>query len=218
MRHFHFTTARWNTPEKIEYRQKCIIEPFYLKYGTKSLDKSLFYWSICGSNSFDGTEVKGSEIDHMVSSGLISPEQFVGVDRDDSIIKRNTSAYPLATWICDDFETAIHTKTHLRPGIIHADTTQMSRSIQDIVQDLMTLAEYQLHPVMLIVNTIVRRWVDRKEESISQAINRIALNTVEDGWEISKLVYGSKGGVRGGKAEMAALVMFFGGKGLSYDK
>lgn len=81
------------------------------------------YWSMCGECTGDGCELSQA-----LHSGLITPDQFRGVDKDHHVYAANVSAFPEIAWFRDDFYQAMVTAEHqgrFEPGIVNADLMDM---------------------------------------------------------------------------------------------
>ena len=88
-------------PSKLKYRsiQIDILRDHFGQH----LPHDKQYWSICGQGA-NGKPNKGTEIGQLEASGILSRQQYVGVNRFEEIIADNRKAYPEATWITGEFD------------------------------------------------------------------------------------------------------------------
>jgi hypothetical protein len=81
------------------------------------------YWTLCNKQS----KKKTSEINQLVSVGLINKVQFYGVDRDPLIIKSNQKNHNDANWFNGEWDSIIPEKLYIfNPEIIFFDSTNLA--------------------------------------------------------------------------------------------
>src|SRR5271157_4276000 len=85
---------------------------------TLPIDKQV--WALCAEQN---PEWSLCEIEHYASIGFCKREQYVGVDWDKGIIKRNRERYPNVRFINDDWVNALAYAKDFQPGYVHLDTT-----------------------------------------------------------------------------------------------
>lgn len=111
-------------PNKIQSRQDLL--SFYRWHsGKKSISKNRQLWSLCS----DQSRRPLSEINQFTSEGLITKEQYWGVDKSENKIKRNQKKHPEANWLFGDWETTVlaHSK-EFNPEIVFLDFTSMANT------------------------------------------------------------------------------------------
>jgi hypothetical protein len=116
-------------PKKLKARQETIIK-MYRKYFSDSLPEEKQYWTMCATHTDgDGQLLMGSELDQMLRDGLITINQFHGVDIDLSIIDNNSKFLPQAHWYLGDFyNTMVKNINDFNPGIVNCDHLKMPQS------------------------------------------------------------------------------------------
>ena len=77
--------AKWDDPKKIRSRKQAIVEPYRHLFGN-SLPTTKQYWTMAGAYfDQDNNPLKG-ELGQLLQEDLITPEQFFGVDREETIL------------------------------------------------------------------------------------------------------------------------------------
>jgi hypothetical protein len=78
---------------KVKSREFSIINRWKALSGRGSIPTDSTYITLCGS-MFDGSGqlIQSCELNHMVESGIINPQQFHGIDRDPTVCSSNRSA------------------------------------------------------------------------------------------------------------------------------
>jgi hypothetical protein len=129
----------WSCPKKIAARADTIIALGPVKGQ---------YWSIAGL--CDGP---GCEVDQVLESGIITPEQFHGVEIQRDIYDANMAAYPELQWHHGDFLQVMQDYPDFRPGLVNADLLDSVDTAADYVAQLL----YFLlpHDTKLVVNFVM---------------------------------------------------------------
>jgi hypothetical protein len=171
----------WSTAVKQRAREKTIIEPYRKLTGNRSLPENQQYVSMCGFQNGDKCEIQT-----LTKNKLIKEEQFMGIDRERYIIDFNSLLHPKATWICDNWNSAIlklFRRKNFNPGVINLDTVT---TIEGYVGYRM--AEFTLnaisswyknnkiqHPVYIVINFIRHNPYSHRmqEPDVNLFINRI---------------------------------------------
>lgn len=105
---------------KYEARQR-VIQPEYKELtGRNKLPSTQQYWALCGRQK----RYRRSELTQLVDIGLITLDQYHGIDNDREVIKRNRRSFPEAHFYHGDWKRII-AEQKPNPGIIHLDTTSM---------------------------------------------------------------------------------------------
>lgn len=115
----------WGCPKKKTARLETIIKP-YRKYIGQKLPPNKQYWTMCSDcTNKHGQLDQGCEFSQMVNEGLITPNQFYGVDIEEKYIESNKILDTDAHWIWDDFYYAMresYNNNMFNPGIVNYDT------------------------------------------------------------------------------------------------
>jgi hypothetical protein len=90
--------------------------------GLSSIPADRGYWTLCNLQpaSLD------SEIEQMVASGLITKEQFHGIDKDKEIIIHNRATHPKAHWHHGDWTQIVLNSSAFNPSLVYLDTTSFA--------------------------------------------------------------------------------------------
>lgn len=143
-------------PKKVDARKTTIIEPYRQHFGDAlSVDKQ--YWTMCASQVDDGGKFStDSELGQMLGSGLITKDQFYGVDIKSDVIDANKTAMPDCNWITGDFGKSMrraYKAGNFNPGIVNADFVVMSAKASYIIADIISFLTYiEASDVLLVAN------------------------------------------------------------------
>lgn len=92
--------------------------------GRYSIPPEKGYWTFCNRQP----DVEGAEIVQFVNEGLLTKEQFFGIDNDinqEGIIEANKKDHPEANWFCGDWFEMIDKHYQLfNPALIYFDYTK----------------------------------------------------------------------------------------------
>lgn len=108
---------RYETLSKMEAR-KVVIEAYRRHTGRRNLPKEGSYWTLCARQ----TRAVSSEVMQLCDAGLISVEQYNGVDKDPVIIEANKKNYPRAQWHAADWAQVI-CRPEFKPTLVFLDST-----------------------------------------------------------------------------------------------
>lgn len=147
----------WSLETKQLARQRTIIDPYREHFGY-SIPSDLEYWSMAGQCATDdGEPLPGCEFDQVVEAGLVTPEQFHGVEQFPRIHRLNQRAYPEANWHRGDFYQVLHRNARAyRPAIVNADLIETAISGADYIGRIMDLLSLVACDVMLVANFVVK--------------------------------------------------------------
>ena len=197
-------------PHKMTARRETIIDQ-YRKHIGHFLPKHKQYWSMCAIHvDANGRLLQGSELDQMLSAGLISTDQFHGVDLDPSIISANAEGIPDAHWHLGDMiqniTKAMRTGSFL-PGIVNCDHILMPRSggATYISRCLQLLSDQE--DLILISNLILRSPHDDTSCSPEEYVEELwrhhqFRDAMRRGWQYDDAVY-----IYGGSGPRSSTVM-----------
>ena len=145
-----------NCPKKRQARQDTIITQ-YRKYFGHSLPEDKQYWTMCGNcTSDDGTLNEGSELGQLVSEGLITYNQFHGVEIETDIYNKNILCNDEANWYCGDFHNTLSSAEKFNPGLVNCDLIYMPKIGAIYLAKIMALLHSAVDEVLLIGNFILR--------------------------------------------------------------
>ena len=116
------------------------------------------YWTLCSRQ----TRRSHSEINQMVSLGLIRKDQFYGVDHSVTNIKKNKISHPEAHWFYGDWDKVL--KRHLDifdPAIVYLDSTSMPKT-NHLIQMVLNIMLYSRVDTMVFVNVMLNNPRDPK--------------------------------------------------------
>jgi hypothetical protein len=93
------------------------IRLFRAMTGRRSIPSGQTYWTLCNRQGVE----PDSEINQLVSEGVCTKSQFVGVDYDAALIEQNRIDHPEAKFICGEWTEAI--MTDFNPALVYLDST-----------------------------------------------------------------------------------------------
>jgi len=178
-------------------------------YGIKSIPPHMQYWTLCGNHVEGSQPIAGSELLQMAKVGLLSQEQFVGVDDDEDIIAKNETVFTCSTWICGEFIQVLHTTADFNPAIIHLDTISMPDKAIELLHGVISRVEYCGHSVMVTTNMITKRWMDATENNPKLVLEQLLQRGFTSRWQICNMIYKYSGVLRSSRTRMSAFVMFY---------
>jgi hypothetical protein len=147
------TKTDWGSQSKIEARKATIIEPYVKHFKRKNIPNNTEYWSMCGRCATpEGTLVPGCELDYLTKEGLITPDQFHGVELSGDIHEDN-SKLQIGNFHNGMFQFAIQSAKN--PTIVNFDH---HRSIKTIKPELKGLF-YSLrnfNNFLLVINILMK--------------------------------------------------------------
>jgi hypothetical protein len=124
---------------KVQARKK-LARFYYNITGQVSIPADKQYWTLCAMQTNRTT----SEINQLTKLGLITKEQFNGVDRSEEIIKANKETHPEASWYFGEWDTVLRRNSKkFNPAIVYLDFTSMAmtRAVINMVLQTMSLCE-----------------------------------------------------------------------------
>jgi len=211
----------WNDPKKIEARKQTLIETYRSKFG-EIIIKPGQYWSMCGQCfGTDGGLSEGCELDQVVKSGLIAPEQFHGVEINPEIFEGNKKIGNGAHWYCGDFLRTMqdsYANGNFNPSIVNADFITMPDRTAGYIGDIMSFLSIVNQPVLFVANFVLEssRFPD-KNRTMEYMIDKLesdhmfqnALNSRD--WNWMEEFYSYNGTGSKSKTKMASLIFYLKG-------
>ena len=168
----HTYDDRCNSPQKVQARVDTILNPALAFFGgALPIDKQ--YHTLCAHQ----TDSPYAEINHLVSSGLIQPEQYYGIDYNEPIVEENKIQHPKAHFTAGDFYTVLSSYQNFNPGIIYYDSTGgIKKELENIGYILNLLHERDITNVMVVFNVIMTlRGINDTGDTIMDAIEQDSL-------------------------------------------
>jgi hypothetical protein len=214
----HKDQKSWSDPKKIAARQETIINQYRRLFG-QSMPKDKQYWTMCGQcTTTDNEFQEGCELHQILEEGLITLDQFHGVDIDKEITSANQQAVPQASWYADDFYQAMLkacTESKFNPAIVNADTVNMPDRACGYVSDIMALLSDCVGEVMLVSNMILeyQRFPDRDRDAefIIQKLNSLSsfqyALAVSD-WQFDQVYYPYAGTGEESRTKMGSMIFY----------
>jgi len=187
-------------PHKPHARSITIIDQYRKVFG-QDLPLNQLYVAMCGDNcTLDGLRSDNVEISQLINSGLITEQQFVGIDNNHQIITRNKQAYPNALWIPGDYVRTILSDLNLlqNGGMFNTDTTsEPPRAVQMTADIMFSLNKLNRTNVLIIVNMVVKNPYNPSRtydnDSIMTLFNKdpFIQQCIDNGWIIIDGEHGS---------------------------
>lgn len=180
----------WNDIKKITARDETIIKIYRQLFGSK-LPKSKQYWTICGQcTDNEGNFLNNCELDQLLKSGLIEPDQFHGVDNVKHIIDANKKAFPNTNWYNKDFLIALneYPDEQFNPGIVNADLIYMPKNACEILSKVLFRCR-NINNIVVIGNIVLEYQAlktrsSNMEEVIKFLDNNLFFDKCRSSWEM----------------------------------
>ena len=211
--HDPILTMNWGLGEKKRARENTIIKPYRDKYGWV-VPRGFQYWTLCGLCAEDKKMVPGCELDHMVSAGIIEPEQFFGVEVKKSIYDRNKHIKG-PHWFHNDINQEIinyNVVGNFKPSIVNLDMTSYPNNCCQKFGAIMLTISRLKHPVMLVGNFVLKAWMhDRKDPNFivdelnDKAQVKEALSIAD--WEYDQRCYEYRGASGRGTSVLGTIIL-----------
>lgn len=202
----------WDCPKKSNARLNTIIEPYNKFFGAK-MPKEKQYWTVCGQHTLeDGTFNNNSELGQILQHGLITKDQFHGVDLNKDIIEANINVSPESHWYCGDFYNEIQNET-FNPHIVNLDLIGMPKTQANYINDVFQFLTSFDGEMLLIINLVVeyQRFVDRNttiNELIDILNNKMSFRKSISKWTLPDYKYFEYDGTGAkSRSKMASLVL-----------
>lgn len=183
-----YVEVAWDNQRKQQYRRHCIIENYRWMSGNGAVPNGQQYWTMCGNHAKNGELLLGSELSQMLDEELIGTKQFHGVDVDEQIITNNRRAVPDTNWYCGDFSTIVNRTEPFNPAIVHIDTVHMFKVAAEISRGAVNRIEHCRTPVMLVINVVLKRPVDKTRNDPMGFIHQFESLTTA-GWLVKDEIY-----------------------------
>lgn len=187
----------WGCSKKYEAREQTIIQP-YRQHFTNTLPINKQYWSMCGDCSdVTGKFRNGCEPDQLIKNGLITPNQFNGVEILKEFHDHNINTRKDINWYNNDFYQEMVesiNKKNFNPGIVNSDLILMpKRGIPYFSKIMNLLTSQHITNVMLVGNFILRnRGIVVQPNEIIEELEKVASFRVSmniANWKFDNKIY-----------------------------
>lgn len=147
--------------DKLKSREQTLISVYRDNFGySLPLDKQ--YWTLCGPCASQGVVLSGCEFDHVVQDKLIKPDQFYGVDHDESIINENKKLNS-GNFIHGDFYSVLSSQTDFNPGIVNLDCLRTFETEKKEIKKVFALLQPYGNLLFNINILVSSHWVDHRD-------------------------------------------------------
>jgi hypothetical protein len=165
-------------PRKHAAREATIID-VYKQFIGPSLPEDKQYWSMCALCADESGILEDSELDQVIKAGLITPNQFHGVDSEQKIHKKN-QLYKESNWYGLDFLTAMKIAQHtgnFNPAIVNADLINMTdKGAIHAGRILNFLYENNHTDTMFVLNVVIK--AHNRFSSVKELIDNLCKNAM----------------------------------------
>jgi hypothetical protein len=149
----------WSGNKKIIARQETIINQYRKIYNRQSIPQDKQYWTMCGNLSDNNNHLnQDSEYSQIIREGLITPNQFRGVEIDDTIYNRNKQVLPHIEIYKDDFFKTLNRQANqnqFNPAIVNADLINMPEIGAIYISKIIALLSMMPGEIMLVANLVL---------------------------------------------------------------
>jgi len=151
----YITDSPWDSDIKKYARELTIIDIYKHFYGDKlPIDKE--YWSMCGAHfAEDGHNISG-ELGFLLERGLITSNQYRGVDQEESIIEKNKELFPGINWINGDFVDTMLSKIsegNFNPAIINYDGVMQPKFGVRYLKRVLDMVDHNFGDEVIVAST-----------------------------------------------------------------
>lgn len=212
-------THQWSSYAKVRARFSTIANPYRKAFGS-SLPVGEQYWTMCGKlANNDGTENKLSEYNQMVRRGLITKDQFYGVEREEEIHLYNKTIHPdLNLYHADFYEQMVSAaaQNNFNPAIVNADLVHLpDRAAQYFCKILALLSSLPKNRILLVCNLILDNprasKASRKGDTdrfLKNLNKEHRWNTHKHLWSVNTLCYNYDGNGKRSNSNMCTYLFF----------
>lgn len=154
----YVSRSNWDSKKKKDSRDITIIGLFREAFGKQRLPPNKQYWTMCGAHFNDKDGKLDGEFTHMFDSGLIQPNQFHGVDREEEIILMNSKFYPHIKWIHGDFLETMQNyaqRQNFNPAVINYDGVMQPKYGTQYLRDILKFIDYNVPGELLLTANFI---------------------------------------------------------------
>jgi len=186
----------WDSIGKKNARELTIINT-YRHFFNKQIPSDKQYWSMCGAHfDVNGKPLLG-ELGFLLKRGLISKDQYFGVDREASIINKNRELFPDINWIEGDFLDSMETHLYnenFNPAIINYDGIMQPKFGSRYLKQILKFVDYNISNKLLLLSTFILTnpysGAEKLTFTIQDAMKEIAsIYWIPDHWTVIPQAY-----------------------------
>lgn len=165
----------FDSEHKLESRRETIIRPYRRYFGDRIPDGKQ-YWTLCAECARDGKLLPESEFAQVLEEGLITKDQFYGVDLDSKAIEENKKL-GYGNFIEGNFLGVIGAYKNFNPAVVNLDLLSSYKRNKYLIRTLFrTLSEH--NGLIYNINVFTQNF-----RSKGQTSNEIIDDICEDeGW------------------------------------
>lgn len=149
----------WSGKKKLIARQETIIDQYRKIYNRQSIPQDKQYWTMCGNLSDNNDNINPDcEYSQMIREKLITPNQFRGVEIDETIYNRNKNVLPDLKIYNDDFFKTLNKQANqhqLQPAIVNADLINLQEIGAISIAKILALLSLLPGEIMLVANLVL---------------------------------------------------------------
>ena len=150
----------WSGNKKKNARQETIINQYRKIYNRQSIPQDKQYWTMCGDLSDkNGNINQDSEYSQIIREGLITPNQFRGVEIDKDIYNNNVNVLPNVDFYNDDFSKTLNREAYqhqFNPAIVNADLINMPEVGAKKISEIIAILSVTPGEIMLVCNVCIK--------------------------------------------------------------
>lgn len=210
----YVTDCEWDSIAKVQSRIITIIDLYRQVFKRNSIPDDKQYWSMCGAHFNRDGPLKG-ELGHLTETGLISPTQFNGVDRELSIIEANQDLHPDINWFHGDFLEVMeeeYLEGRFNPVIINYDGVMQPKRGSSYLKDIMKFIDHNISDELLLIANFILinpyTFEEKYQYTIHDAIKALKdIYWIPKHWGTMHQAYVYPGSSKNNRTEMG-MIMF----------
>jgi len=209
----------WSGNKKIIAREETIINQYRKIYNRQSIPQDKQYWTMCGNLSDNNNNLnQDSEYSQIIREGLITPNQFRGVEIDDTIYNRNKIVLPNIEIYKDDFFKTLNRQANqnqFNPAIVNADLINMPEIGAIYISKIIALLSMMPGEIMLVANLVLDSpYISptRKKQDIDRFLinlkNQHKFNAFKHHWNFNNECYKYAGNREHSRTSMGSYIFW----------
>lgn len=209
----------WSGNKKIIARKETIINQYRKIYNRQSIPQDKQYWTMCGNLSDNNNNLnQDSEYSQIIREGLITPNQFRGVEIDEIIYNRNKEVLPHIEIYKDDFFKTLNrqaNKNQFNPAIVNADLINMPEIGATYISKIVALLSMMPGEIMLVANLVLDSpYISptKKKQDIDRFLinlkNQHKFNAFKHNWNFNNECYKYAGNREHSRTSMGSYIFW----------
>ena len=209
----------WSGNKKIIAREETIINQYRKIYNRQSIPQDKQYWTMCGNLSDNNNNLnQDSEYSQIITQGLITTNQFRGVEIDDTIYNRNKQVLPHSAIYKDDFFKTLNRQANqnqFNPAIVNADLINMPEIGAIYISKIIALLSMMPGEIMLVANLVLDSpYISptRKKQDIDRFLinlkNQHKFNAFKHHWNFNNECYKYAGNREHSRTSMGSYIFW----------